>query len=231
MTRITLIILATTLAFSNCKQAPKGASKHPNIEQPKGLTALKATDVSGVNTIDTARIDFGNFTVLMPDIEVYRNDSISGKDTIKISPEIGYDLDSQVVILQLKPNIKSVKIFESYKTVLSIMDEGPHLDLYDWKGYESDWMNLKSAGNKSFMMRAISEKDASRFPKFTKEELVELAEKAEQGWGDILRKPSYGSWKNHFWIGVGIRRIKFVVTDMQGKVFEKYLVAYIAMGC
>ncbi len=232
MTRNILILLTIILSFSNCKQAStKEVSSPYIIEKPKALTTPKAKEISPEQTADTVRLEFGDFTLLMPGIEVYRNDSIQGKDTIEISPELGFDLDSQVVILRSKANIKSIEVFECHKTVLSIPDEGPHLDLYDWKGFESNWTRLKPLQKNQFMMSFISEKEASKFPEFTKEELIEEADRVEKGWGDLIKRPSSGTWKDNFWTGVGIRRLKFVLTDYDGKVFEKYLVAYMPMGC
>lgn len=232
MIRYILIILSIIFSLSNCKQVPtKEANSQAILEKPKILTPSKTKETSVESASYIVSLDFDDFTLIMPDIEIYRNDSIPGKDTIEISPELGYGLDSQIVMVELKPNIKSIEVFESYKTVLSIMDEGPHLDLYDWKGYESNWTSLKTIKDKVFMMRLISEKEAARFPDFTKEKLVEVAESVEKGWGNTLTKPSYGTWKDHYWIGVGIRRLKFVLTDSEGKSITKYLVAYIPMGC
>lgn len=221
MIRNILIPLTVIFAFSHCKQAstPEEKSK-ATIETPKALTVLNTKEAAVEMASDTVRLHFDDFTLLMPNIEIYRNDSIPGKDTIEISPELGYGLDSQIVMVHLKPNIKSVEVLESYKTVLSIMDEGPHLDLYHWKGYESSWTEIKPLKDKVFMMKFISEKEAARFPGFTKEELVEVAENAEKGWSNTLTKPSYCTWKDHYWIGVGIRRLKFVLTDSEGRSFE-----------
>jgi hypothetical protein len=232
MTRNFLIVLTIILSLYSCKQAPRKEEKTPTVSgKHTALIIPEAKEIAPEQQADTVRLDFGDFLLLMPDIEVYRNDSIQGNDTIVISPELGYDLDSQVVIFRSKANIKSVEAFECFKTALSIPNEGPHLDLYDWKGYESNWTRLMPVQENQFMMSFISEKEASKFPEFTKEELVQEADRLEKGWGDLIKRPSPGGWKDNYWTGVGIRRIKFVLTTHQGKVFEKYLVAYLPMGC
>jgi len=56
---------------------------------------------------------------------------------------------------------------------MSISAEGPHLDLVDWRHFDSPWMPLKALSSKRFQTLATNQMEYSRFPPTTNSEIIE----------------------------------------------------------
>lgn len=133
------------------------------------------------------------------------------------------------IIVKINSSIKSTEIYESYRTVLSIQGEGPYLDFFEWKGYQSEWEKLNQVSIYSFQTLPISSLEPERF---TKEELVALVKDSEDSkWLELVEKPYDGNWKGSIAIGIGIIRFKIIITDFNGNKKACYLFAYFPQGC
>lgn len=182
--------------------------------------------------MDTLKLDFYDFEMQFPGLSVYTDgNALLLKDTTELFIELTSKIDTFSISLKNK-KIKSCKISEQYENVLSVSDEGPHIELYEWKTYLSEWIDTDSISTGLFLMKNISEEESSKFPKFTREELVKYLElNAGENWANLIRKPEAGKWTDPFWIGVGIRRLLIKITLMDDTEIHKLLVIYPAMGC
>ncbi len=71
-----------------------------------------------------------------------------------------------------------------YETTVSILGEGPHIDLTDWKHFTSEWRTLEQDEGR-FVLPALSPEQARRFPEVDMAELVErVREVAGDDWAD-----------------------------------------------
>lgn len=112
------------------------------------------------------------------------------------------------------------RILQQTQTSVTVMDEGPHIDLLEWEHGLSSWDFLKSEGQK-FIIKNQFEKMS--FPKVKLEDLVRaVAKKAGKDWEKIAKKcksvndypcavaPSRYEFKieekidNHYWIPRGV---------------------------
>jgi hypothetical protein len=238
MKRITFIknlfLITTVIIISSCFRKEKSIT---NEDKQSNDAIIKTSFVkpklaeNKQHSIDTVILNFDYYKLLLIDFYVYDVDSFPKKDTLNIYPELGSDFDSQKFIINLSSNIKSIEIFENFRSVLTISNEGPHLDLYNWKGYESSWFPVKVINQKEFSLKEITIEEGRQFPEFTKEELITLADKEDKSWGNLIRKPYNGNWKDSYAIGVGLRRLKIITINNKGEKKTQYLIAYIPMGC
>jgi hypothetical protein len=243
MKRCTIQLLAPALciiASFACNRANTPADEDLPIGiievvdvQPIPVAKGKYPHKEPIKSNDTVWVAFDVFSLGFPGLEFFVKPSGKESDTVTIALDIVADLDDQIVVYRDSSNesYDSIRLFESYRTILSISNEGPHLDLYEWKGHESGWIPLVSNGQETFKTKNLSKEESSQFPEFTREELTAAADRYSGGrWGDLVRNPIFGEWTESFWIGVGLRRIKVELFKEGGKK-TRILVVYIPMGC
>ncbi len=240
---IKYIPAALLLLLWACSQPSKTEEATSTSTQPPNAFKLvdKALPETGQNTAvtephaaaDMLAIQFDLFTLQFPGLSTDEYDPTYKNDTVEFWLDLIDNFSKQEVRISLKNNTSydSLKLFESYRTTLSISNEGPHLDLYEWLGHESGWIAMPSTGPQTFVVKTLTEKEMKQFPPFTHEELIHAADAYSEGtYGELIRNPSNGSWKDAFWIGIGLRRIK-VELYKAGKVTTRILEVYIPMGC
>lgn len=68
---------------------------------------------------------------------------------------------------------------QRYETSLTVMDEGPHMDLLDWKHHVSEWEEMQSKGSVTFVSREVM---ADQFPLVTHAEIVDAVRVESDKW-------------------------------------------------
>ena len=129
------------------------------------------------------------------------------------------------------PNIKFVSVSQSYETSLTLMDEGPHMDLTDWMHYTSDWQPL-SVEDWQFSTLEYDQYDYQRFPEVGPMEIM-AAVKArvnDPKWVKLAEKCANPL---SYPCGVSISRyfLKLEIQDFQDQVTERIVVFEVPMGC
>ena len=66
------------------------------------------------------------------------------------------------------------KIEQRYETSLTIMNEGPHIDLLDWKHYISERKELETGDGLTFLSKEVSSEE---FPEVSQTEIVKTVRK------------------------------------------------------
>lgn len=123
-----------------------------------------------------------------PEIEVgeIKVEDLSVKP-IDFDLDLGNSIENQIIALHpYRNDSREFKIEQQFETSMSISDEGPHLDLTDWKHYTSDWQEIKRLEGNRFLTPKISESDYQRFPKVTSKEIY-----------NAVLKWSGKRWANH----------------------------------
>lgn len=104
-----------------------------------------------------------------------------------IDLDLGEDIDNQEVTLNFPDNSTEYRVFQRYRTSMSISAEGPHLDLIDWRHFDSPWTLLLSMDAKRFRTLKSDQMENSRFPSTTKSEILkEVRRRVGKDWPHLL---------------------------------------------
>jgi hypothetical protein len=103
-----------------------------------------------------------------------------------IELDLAESIDSQKVTLNFRDDNK-YRILQRYRTSMSVSVEGPHLDLLDWRHFDSPWISLKAVSSKRFRTLATKQMESTRFPATTNEEIVaDVRKRVGADWPDAL---------------------------------------------
>lgn len=137
----------------------------------------------------------------------------------------------QFQLENLDPNIKKIRIYQSYETSLSLMDEGPHMDLTDWLHFTSPWEPVP-VKNWQFSSLEYQESQYQKFPEVNNEEILEAVRTrvTNEKWLELARDCQD---PQSYPCGVSISRyfLKLEVQEAPDSVWEKVVVFEVPMGC
>lgn len=130
------------------------------------------------------------------------------------------------------------RIEQQYETSLSLMDEGPHMDLLNWKHYVSEWKILESVGRHSFVSKEVV---SDKFPKVTTAEIIQATKEQsarwaregynpEERWVKIARKCKIPT---EYPSGVSISKVRLKISVKTGKGWKEIhgIDILVPMGC
>ncbi|KAB1155946.1 SH3 domain-containing protein [Tenacibaculum aiptasiae] len=153
------------------------------------------------------------------------------KDTAKLSLDLSGTPENKFFkIIQKK--YKKVEVFQRHENTITIMDEGPHCDLTEWKHFYSEWKKLPYDKIKnSFKTFEYSSKDWEKFIPVKISELKNAVDKfCGQRWANLVKNIKK---TNEYPSGVSMSRIflKVILTDKNNQITEKIIEFEIPMGC
>lgn len=115
-----------------------------------------------------------------------RTDRHGKRGSTVIDLDLGEGIDNQEVSLHFQGN-DEYRMFQRYRTSMSVSAEGPHLDLVDWRHFDSAWTKLKALSSKRFRTLVLNQMDASKFPSTTNDEFVEeIRRRVGTDWPEVL---------------------------------------------
>ncbi|AMM52959.1 hypothetical protein TH61_14240 [Rufibacter sp. DG15C] len=100
--------------------------------------------------------------------EKFRN--VLDNDTIDVFTDFTETLEGQTVIIASN-TLENIIIEQAFETSATIMDEGPHCDLLNWKHHKSPWDTLKANKQGYYIANKYTEADWERFPEVNLDEL------------------------------------------------------------
>ena len=108
---------------------------------------------------------------------------------ITVDLELGEVIEEQEVVLHPRPGPPAEFMVEQrIETSLTVMAEGPHLDLRGWKHYYSPWRRLASAGKNRFRINPVSEAESAMFPEVSPAEIRAAVHRAGgASWARMVR--------------------------------------------
>lgn len=180
------------------------------------------------------KINFDEFIVTIDSLNAYRLEPANEtkKDTISMGIELGETPEGKMIRVQHLQDFSKIQIFQKHENSITIMNEGPHCDLVNWKHYKSSWKPLKSISkNKKFKTNSYSENEWKNFIAINIDELkAEVKNTCGDEWSDLLKDAE--SLKDYH-IGISINKIylRIVMTDLDGDKIEKIIAFEIPMGC
>ena len=88
-----------------------------------------------------------------------------------IELDLGESIDDQGIKLNFRGD-DEYRMFQRYRTSMTISAEGPHLDLLNWRHFDSPWTQLRALSSDRFRTLATNQMDGGKFPSTTNAEIV-----------------------------------------------------------
>lgn len=159
--------------------------------------------------------------------------------TQEVPLELGDDVYGAVLRLTPAGGGGEYRVRVQFETSLAVGDEGPHIDLLDWKHCVSEWKLAESAGPLAYVLPAPSEQEAACFPPVAAAEikaatraalLREGMEDAAPRWLDLLA-PVAKAGDQPTYVGISKVRVR-VETLRKGQWVEVATLEFLPpMGC
>lgn len=152
-------------------------------------------------------------------------------DSAFVSLDIGEILTSNQIII-LESNYNVIKILERFENSLTIMNEGPHCDLINWKHYTSEWFELKSSNNKTFIALQMNPERTEKFVEINIDNLKKvIKDKCGDDWAELVKDVKT---IREYPYGVSTSKIELKIilrNSILNKTIEKLIVFEVPMGC
>lgn len=125
----------------------------------------------------------------------------------------------------------NLRVEQQFQTSLTVMDEGPHIDLVNWMHYTSPWKELKKTLSDSWQCAEITRREAAQFPKVTSAE-IHAAVRKEGGdyWYKLVRK---SKGPNDYPCAVSISKIMYRISTRSSRRWVPFgqIHFIVPMGC
>jgi hypothetical protein len=164
----------------------------------------------------------------------WENMVINKLDTVNISYdlEVGWILEAQTLKLVPKTSQSAkFKVEIQYETSLTVMDEGSHIDLIDWKHYVSKWREINAQSKNTYLIPKFTDEESSRFPKVSKNEMYDAIMKRGCGrWLDLVQKADMPT-QYPCGVGISMYTIRISVLENGSWVILNEIEFNMPMGC
>ena len=206
---------------SSCNNAVK------KMEMEESEAIVDETNNELDDALNEAIIAIQSLTIYDEDNEL---DQIQNNQ-VEIYAEVGETIEGQHISIS-SALLTGFTVEQRYETSITIMDEGPHCDLTEWKHFYSEWKQLKTNKSGHFVCESYTENESKKFPKISMDDLREIAaENCGESWSELLenvKKPTeYPS-------AVGISRYFLRITGKRkdnGQTVTKMIIIETPMGC
>lgn len=180
------------------------------------------------------KISFDEFVVIIDSLNAYplKETHQTEQDTVSMAIELGETPENKIIRVKHLQDYSKIEIFQKHENSITIMDEGPHCDLVNWKHYSSSWKPLKSISKyKKFKTNAYLKKDWNTFIDINLEDLkAAVKNTCGDRWANLIKDAQSIS---DYPIGISISKIylRVVMTDLDGDKIEKIIAFEVPMGC
>ena len=180
------------------------------------------------------KISFEEFVVIIDSLNAYplKETHQTEQDTVSMAIELGETPENKIIRVKHLQDYSKIEIFQKHENSITIMDEGPHCDLINWKHYTSSWKPLKSISKyKKFKTNAYLKKDWNTFIDINLEDLkAAVKNTCGDRWANLIKDAQSIS---DYPIGISISKIylRVIMTDLDGDKIEKIIAFEIPMGC
>lgn len=179
------------------------------------------------------RLNFEEFVVEIDSLEAWGKEGSLKKvlhDTAKVYLEIGETIEGRRVrVIPQKEG--EIKLYQLFENSITVMREGPHCDLTDWKHYHSEWKEL-TINNGEFLTDSYSEKDRTKFIDIDMNELREaVRNQCGDEWAEHIKDVQSPT---EYPCGVNTNRIYLRVefTGQDDGILKESIISFeIPMGC
>ncbi|MBK5719705.1 hypothetical protein JGH11_02340 [Dysgonomonas sp. Marseille-P4677] len=229
--RFLSIILFYLLISFSCKNKEAkdniSNSSETNKTQEQETLNMRENDELLKIKFSEVTVSFPKSIILLneeePIIEAYQSDSIH------IIIEMGETIEGQLIEI-ITDNLNNMKIEQCYETSITVMNEGPHCDLTNWRHYLSNWIELNKNTNNQFICYTYEDNEKEIFPEIDIEELKDaVLVHCGEKWHELIKEKSN---PKEYPFGVGISRYYLKITGYNEKEFvSKIIILENPMGC
>lgn len=214
------------------KQNESIVSDTTNISNQANNSTTLTNNEEDADTIAT--IKFNELSLSINRLIIYDEDKKIDqiqKDTVEIYAELGETIEGQLISVS-SDQLTGLTVEQRYETSVTIMNEGPHCDLTEWKHFYSDWKRLQANNSRQFICDKYSEKEYEKFPKISIEDLKQkVKDQCGDEWLKLVEKVKTPT---EYPSGVGVSRYYLKVTGQRkdnGQTVTKLIVIETPMGC
>lgn len=163
----------------------------------------------------------------------YRTLKLSDKPVIVDDLDVPEYVDNQQITIAGGDQSTQFRVFQRYRTSVTVMGEGPHLDLVDWRHFDSEWMPLDPLTPRKFRTLTSERMSDERFPATTKAELIAAVRKYAGGWPQAIEIAKQCAGPNDYPCRIGVSSVYFRVEALVGDQWTTIGVVevIIPMGC
>lgn len=233
-------ILFFVLLLISCNEPGKGPS-YENVEMISQETIIteeeqkteSVEEMVEIETYGSIEVVFDDFDLTFSNTSMYENRTINSNrnDTAHFYLELGEYLDSAAIEIH-HGGVYDIEVFQMYENSITIMREGPHCDLIDWRHYYSDWVNIKKYNNYDFVAETYVTEDWQNFIDIDIEKLQNaVLEHCGVDWAEYVKDVKSIS---DYPYGVSMSRLYFKIelTNKQSQATKnRIIVIEIPMGC
>ena len=237
---IIIILTFTTLCSCNNSSTSKTeTTQNDNIVSDttriSNQTNNSTTFTNDEEEVDTTTtIKFNEFSISINRLIIYDEDKKIDqiqKDTVEVYAELGETIEGQLISISSN-QLTDLTVEQRYETSVTIMNEGPHCDLTDWKHFYSNWKPLQTNPKGQFICDKYSEKEYEKFPKVSIDNLKQkVKEQCGEEWFKLVKKVKTPT---EYPSGVGVSRYYLKVTGQRkdnGQTVTKLIIIETPMGC
>ena len=178
-------------------------------------------------------IPFDNLNVIIHGMELYESegqDYETKREMIKYYSDFGSTPEAKFIKIQPKKKYKRISVYQSYETSLTVMNEGPHCDLLDWKHYNSLWLPLNEGPDNTYQTLSYSPTDGSVFVNVDIEELKKaVLDHCGESYSKLI--DSMQELKSPAAVSISTIYLKIVMIDSENQRLERTIAFEIPMGC
>lgn len=141
------------------------------------IVKKKENKVVGIITDSTERITviFPEFKLELFGAKIFEKQQSSDfplkteNDTLNVWLEFNNSIEDKY--FRISSN-NSYTVFQKYRTSMIIKNINTYLGFYDWKHYNSDWIQLSSVKGEIFKSRKYSTEEIKQFPTVSKDQIL-----------------------------------------------------------
>jgi translation initiation factor 1 (eIF-1/SUI1) len=197
------------------------------------IVLMTSVTICYSQTVTSTIIKFDEFTIEFENLAPFDDKQLRKTFTtdMEFAVDLGETLESSRIKIQTD-NWDKIEVEQRLETSVTIMNEGPHCDLVDWKHYTTDWTKLKEINKLTYTALSYKNGEITKFPDVDMKELREaVKKKCGQGWADLI-KETKTPYDYPCDVGVSRFYVKVIGTDkVTGKRIQRIITIRIPMGC
>lgn len=211
---------------STDKTAPQATAMKEGHVEVKPLPA----DGEEIETDTALQIKFEEFSIIISRFVAEDEEGLLDKiqqDSVIVWGALAESIEGQTIKFSGYEQTEDLKIEQCYQTSVTIMDEGPHCDLLDWKHYTSPWKTLRQTEAGLFRCLRYTLKEHEKFPEASTAELKDaVKEHCGEEWSEVVKHPL------EYPAGVGISTYFLRISGKkEGASFVKIIAIESPLGC